>query len=105
MTGCLDDKKLKIKRCRNEKSNKFLNFNKHHRLQLTFYLFMSCVFRGKLAEESVDPLSDQRQFEETHPTQTLQVRSVYSSEFVPIYYYYYYYLSSAAPQIPLSWKL
>lgn len=32
-----------------------------------------CVFRGKLAEDSVDPLSRQRRSEETHPTQTVQV--------------------------------
>lgn len=34
-----------------------------------------CVFRGELAEDSADPLGVQRQSEETHPAQTLQVAS------------------------------
>lgn len=35
-----------------------------------------CVFRGKLAEDSVDPRGDQRQSEESDATQTVQVTSV-----------------------------
>lgn len=36
------------------------------------------MFRGELAEDSVDPLSVQRQSEETDPTQTVQVIAIIS---------------------------
>lgn len=80
MTGCPDNPTQKMKRCENQKRLKFGHSNTISTsvcvcVRVCVYVCV-CFLREQLAENSADPLSIQRQTEETHPTKIVQVITV-----------------------------